>query len=437
MNIIREKTLFFNFKESNICPSELEIHRWLRSLDIQDGDLRVIDFHFHTKHVVVKFNDQENLENFIEKYGHSVHFDSNGVDHLIPVSIAGSRRKAVKVKFIPDEMDLNDVTSCLSKYGQIKKTTWEEPTQFSKDLFKVKRERITVDMVVTKNIPSFITVNGIKLNVNYQGQLKTCSKCESTTHVAKVCNATNLNFSSAVKSNNYGGNITHSETLAKAINDLEELVIEAENINENNEKKKRKNSKEIQTEKSNSNNWIQVTKKGRKGSKNNESQNEGNSESDMETSSELENEEDFIDIESAREGETKKQKNTKKPRKVIFSKEFKDSRKKSFKSNLEETNENPEEHASGQSKHNSLYYKTKTILRNKKIYKPILIQRKPKNTNNGTSGFPWPESSTQTRSNENTNNPENNHATQNVETTDQDQNHSKNFYDDILTPILT
>lgn len=104
---------------------------------------------------------------------------------------------------------------------------------------------------------------------------------------------------------------------------------------------------------------------------------------------------------------------------------------------MEETQENPEEHNSGQSKHNSLYYKTKNILRNKKIYKPILIQRKPKNTNNGTSGYPWPESLTQTGSNENTNNPEENHAIQNVETTDQDQNHSKNFYDDILTPILT
>lgn len=437
MDIIRGKTLFFNFKESNICPSELEIHRWLRSLDIQDGDLKVIDFHFHTKHVVIKFNEQENLENFIEKHGHSVRFDYNGVDHLIPISIAGSRRKAVKVKFIPDEMDLNDITSFLSKYGQIKKTTWEEPTQFSKDLFKVKRERITVDMVVTRNIPSFITVKGIKLNVNYQGQLKTCSKCGSTTHEANICNATNLNFSSAVKSNNYGGNINHAETWEKAITDLKELVIEAENITENNEKKKRKNSKEIQTETSNSNNWIQVSKRGRKGSKDKEPQNEGNSESDMETSSEIENEEDFIDIESAKEGETKKQKNTKKPRKIIFSKELKDSRRKSNKSNLEETHENPEEHNSGQSKHNSLYYKTKNILRNKKIYKPILIQRKPKNTNNGTSGYPWPESLTQTGSNENTNNPEENHAIQNVETTDQDQNHSKNFYDDILTPILT
>ena len=80
-------------------------------------------------------------------------------------------------------MDLKEIETALSKYGQIKKVSWEEPIQISGEFFKVKRERINVDMVVTKNIPLFMIIKGIKLNISYQGQMKTCSKCGIKTFV--------------------------------------------------------------------------------------------------------------------------------------------------------------------------------------------------------------------------------------------------------------
>lgn len=287
-------------------------------------------------------------------------------------------------------------------------------------------------MVITRNIPSFLTIKGIKLNISYQGQMKTCARCDSTTHEARNCSVTNLNYSAAVKNkNNVGIANNHAESLAKAITDLEELVIEAEDI----ENKKRRNSRESQTGK---NNWVQVTKRGRKGSKGIEIENENDKESEMETNSEVEEDEDFVDIIPSKEVQKSKTKKNKKIKKVKISKELKDSKRQNPTSLRGESQDNSTSHENEQNPHQSLYFKTKAILRNRKKFKPVLIQRKSRYTNNGTSGFPWPDQFTQTKGNEENNSAKEDNPTQNINTTSNpDSTHQTNFYDDILTPILT
>ena len=260
MEITREKTLFFNFKETNLNPSELEIHRWPRGLGIQDGELKVIDYHYHTKHVVIKFVNQEDLDKFIEQNGDQVDYETNGITFEIPITIAGSKRKTVKVKFIPDELEVIEVIEVFKKYGKVNKFTWEEPNTIFPDLFKVKRERILVDMIINKNIPSFILVKGIKLSINYLGQTKTCSKCNETTHIAKNCTKDYMSYSSALKKQTPN----KDNNIALALSGLEEIILEAEGLNQSNIQKKRRNSKESHEENTSDSEWKQIPKRGRR-----------------------------------------------------------------------------------------------------------------------------------------------------------------------------
>ena len=236
MENTRINTLFFNFRDTHFHPSEIEIHRWLRSLDVKDGDLCVIDYHFHSKHVVVKFNEEEKMHEFFENFGPSLIFDKDEVPYEIPVMIAGSKHRNVKIKFIPTEIEIEEIKNTLTKYGAVESIKWEEPVKFNEDIYEVKRERLNVAMSINKHIPSFITIKGIRLNVTYQGQPRTCSKCDDPNHEARDCNA-KPTYSSSVRKHMRNGDrkLSYEEedvlNLAKAITDISNLE-STENISQ-------------------------------------------------------------------------------------------------------------------------------------------------------------------------------------------------------------
>ncbi len=216
MECKRERTLFFSFKELDFTPLEIEIHRWFMKQGIIEDQLTVIDFHFHTKNVVAKFKDHQQFENFFKRHSHGIPFEKYGKIHIIPVSIAGSPWKKVQVKYVPDETDLKEIQSALGKYGRIKNVQFEIPTF---DLLKTKREKLCVEMMIDKNIPSFITVMGNRYSVSYSGQTKTCSRCDLEGHEARNCEAGKKSYSQAV-----GG----SSAAIFALEQLKNLVEEHE-----------------------------------------------------------------------------------------------------------------------------------------------------------------------------------------------------------------
>ena len=125
------------------------------------------------------------MNEFIDNYGPSLIFDKDDMPYEIPVIVAGSKRKTVKIKFIPLEIEIEDLKQQLSKYGTIESFKWEESIRFNDDIYEVKRERLNVEMTLNKNIPSFITIKGTRLNITYQGQTRTCSKCNDPAHEAR------------------------------------------------------------------------------------------------------------------------------------------------------------------------------------------------------------------------------------------------------------
>ena len=146
------------------------------------------------------------------------HYEKNSKTYIIPVIIAGSPWKKVQVKYVPDEMDFKYVYAAFEQYGKVKGIEWEKPNL---DLLQTKREKLSVEMMVTKNIPSFITIMETRFAVTYSGQIKTCSRCDSDQHEARNCDGGRRSYSQALGS---------SPAVTLAIKTLEEIVKDAETI---------------------------------------------------------------------------------------------------------------------------------------------------------------------------------------------------------------
>lgn len=243
----RERTLFFSFKELDFTPLEIEIHRWFMKQGIIEDQLTVIDFHFHTKNVVAKFKNQQQFENFFKRHSHGIPFEKYGKLHIIPVSIAGSPWKKVQVKYVPDETDLAEIKSALEKFGKIKSVQFEIPMF---ELLKTKREKLCVEMMVEKNIPSFITVMGNRYSVSYSGQTKTCSRCDLEGHEARNCEIGKKSYSQAVGASSAANlafeqlkNLIEEHEGKASVLDTDEEEIDPEEKWRTKERKRRKGQK--------------------------------------------------------------------------------------------------------------------------------------------------------------------------------------------------
>ncbi len=274
MDIKRENTVFFNFRECPFVPNDFEIQQWFASNNIFDGELKVIDFHYHTKHALIKFTQKERFEKFLQDFGNSIDYKRNDEVFQIPIIVAGSRRKTIKIRYVPFELEIKNIYTALEQYGKIEKISRDE-TDIKKPehLFQVKREKLTIEMTLSKNIPSYITVLGLKLNVSYIGQPKTCAKCDSTNHEAKDCNAPK-SYSQITKSfQQRPMNLNEplpTSNLEKAVLILQDVVKEGEMFKKTSENKRRTPSHNSDSDKnSDPEKWTKVTKKGRTGSMNN------------------------------------------------------------------------------------------------------------------------------------------------------------------------
>lgn len=248
MEIKRERTLFFSFKDVEFIPMEIEIHRWFMGLGIVEDQLTVIDLHFYTKQIVAKFKTQELFEKFFHKYAKGIPFEKHGKLFIIPVYIAGNPWKKIQVKYVPDELDFRYIHSAFEQYGEIRTIEWEKP---GFDLLKAKRDRLNVEMMVIKNIPLFFSIMGMRLAVSYSGQKKTCGRCDSEEHEARHCEGGRKTYSQAAATN---------PAVTLAIETLKEIVRDSDTVNMKDYNEDREED-EFETTDSDEEEWKQQKKK--------------------------------------------------------------------------------------------------------------------------------------------------------------------------------
>lgn len=187
MEIEREKSIFFDFKDVDFIPTEPEIHRWVMNKGVKEGDIYICDFHYHTKQAIIKFHQQPKLNDFLSNNPSPINFQKNNQSFPIPIIIPGKTSRKIKIRYVPDELNLDALHAALEQYGEVGDFEWEAPQPNPDIIPGVRRERIIFDVKLKKEIPSFIKVTGCRLAVTYQGQTKTCPRCNTETHEGSPC----------------------------------------------------------------------------------------------------------------------------------------------------------------------------------------------------------------------------------------------------------
>ncbi len=102
---------------------------------------------------------------------------------------AGLNDKFVRITGAPFETSDADIRRKFETYGKITAIRREKYASLDPEssYFPVFTGAITVRMIVKTNIPSIIMMCGTRVQVNYQGQPKTCFKCGKTGHIGANC----------------------------------------------------------------------------------------------------------------------------------------------------------------------------------------------------------------------------------------------------------
>ena len=201
MYLKRTNTLFFHFTEvPGGLPKEklwfLAGTRFLKDLQISLESLAAFDYNDATKTLVVRFKQQEQLEDGLRRLGEVTQFkDSNGNTFDVPItsSLNPGRNSRITIstfiKWVPIEMDFKLVEKALAEYGTVVESSRISinPTGDNGKACKVETERIRVAMRLKKDIPTTVTVDGVNLRVFYAGQPPTCNKCKRPGHIVKDC----------------------------------------------------------------------------------------------------------------------------------------------------------------------------------------------------------------------------------------------------------
>ena len=170
----------------------LTVHRWLRSLGVQDSQVYGIMplTQSEAKVVRLKFKEEWDYQSFYDRF--------NGIqtmqaeDGVIQVTVrqAGLKETFVRLLDVPFETAGDSIKAALQPYGTvvlIRREKYMSSTE--NDYFHVLTGTVTVKMMLVKNVPSYLRIQDQRILVRYPGQPPTCMICNQPGHLAANCAA--------------------------------------------------------------------------------------------------------------------------------------------------------------------------------------------------------------------------------------------------------
>ena len=200
-------------------PTELDCHRWLKSLGVKNGEAVVISYSNYRKRLTLKLREPEIFEKFVDQFAkNALIYEKDGIQHLINYFICNGKKKIVKVNEIPHEINLKEFLAFFTQFGRVLNHSWDDLIPNS-DLFvsDIHRETLIIEAELDKDIPSFIFFQGEKFQVNYVGQPQTCSICQSPSHKASDCPNRRPLISNLISLPTYNANFPPLDTPISAL----------------------------------------------------------------------------------------------------------------------------------------------------------------------------------------------------------------------------
>ena len=183
----RENTFRVDYSQFPKYPSHDEIHKFIaKELGLTRENVLQLQPSKRLGCTFVKVNNLELAEKITEQHDGKHEFVFDGKPYKLRITMEDG---AVEVKFfdLPEGVSNEQIEACLVEYGDViyvRDLLWDDRYG---DFGGVKTGVRIARVVVTKNIPSLVTIEGEETAVTYKGQRQTCLHCHEFVHIGIPC----------------------------------------------------------------------------------------------------------------------------------------------------------------------------------------------------------------------------------------------------------
>ena len=183
----RENTFRVDYSQFPKYLSHDEIHKFIaKELSLTREHVLQLQPSKRLGCTFVKVNNLELAEKIVEQHDGKHEFVIDGKPFKLRITMEDG---AVEVKFfdLPEGVSNEQVEAFLVDYGDViyvRDLLWD--TRYG-DFGGVKTGVRIARVVVTKNIPSLVTIQGEETAVAYKGQRQTCLHCHEFVHIGIPC----------------------------------------------------------------------------------------------------------------------------------------------------------------------------------------------------------------------------------------------------------
>lgn len=187
MPIRRENTIKIDFKSVKKKPQNIQLHRWIKEkFQLTIDQVMAIQYDHIYHNVYIKLISEMLVKKIVQMYknGSLSYEDEENKIHEVFISEDVSET-IIKAFDFPLELHNAKIKETFNKYGIVK--TIRQEKWIGEDLYQVDNGIRTIIMILEKNIPSYVTIEGCTSFISYKGQERTCMFCDQAGHERKNC----------------------------------------------------------------------------------------------------------------------------------------------------------------------------------------------------------------------------------------------------------
>lgn len=183
----RENTFRVDYSQFPKVLSHDEIHKFIaKNLGLTGENVLQLQPSRRLGCTFVKVNELEIAEKIVQQHDGKHEYVQEGKSYKIRITMEDG---AVDVSLLdlPEDVTNDQISAFLVEYGEVvgvRDLLWD--ARYG-DIAGVKTGVRVARMVVTKNIPSLVKIQGEETAVRYKGQRQTCLHCHEFAHIGIAC----------------------------------------------------------------------------------------------------------------------------------------------------------------------------------------------------------------------------------------------------------
>jgi hypothetical protein len=183
----RRNTMVCSFERDSPRITALEIHDWIdERFNLPAQEVQMVQIDGPQRKVYIKVRTIDILEDILERTSGSVTFaHKEGVTSKVTLAMAGLGFRRLRIANLPPELSREITIRALEPFGKvedIKEEMWSRAYRYH-----VSTGVLLAQCMLTKHVPSHLTVGGYRALISYEGQPITCYACNNVGHLFQHC----------------------------------------------------------------------------------------------------------------------------------------------------------------------------------------------------------------------------------------------------------